>query len=143
MNKYVLEFTLEGEDFKIDIVDMALIKDDLNLELKTHSAGFAYYAAICEAALADYEKAKEELIRTEAVLFTEFKKTGVVEGTKATEKLIESAIKIDEERMEAKRIEMAKKELYRKLLAGKEALVHKKDHLSSLSANLRKEIENS
>ena len=142
MNKFEVTFILDNRELKIDLVELAKIGNDLNKDIRDHSGIFAYHAAICEEALAEYERTKEELSEYEAALFIELKKAGVVEGVKATEKLIDNAIIIDDERMELKREELKAKEIYRKLLAGKEALVHKKDHLSTLSANLRKDTEN-
>jgi len=112
-------------------------KDDLEHELLVQARMYSYWCGLLNRAKKDYDKAKRLLESTEAVA----KNTLLKEGSKLSDKKLESLIKSEETYIKKQEgLERAAEKLgYFQSLV--KALEHRKDMLVQISSNRKTELK--
>jgi hypothetical protein len=140
------KFTVEledGETFDVDLEEETKIAGkDINTQIEEQPGTYAWYSQVAEDISAEYEQANAELKRMEAVLSINYKKAGHVDGVKVTDTYIKNLVTAHPDRIELENEVLSKKHMKLKMVRALESLVQKKDLMSTLSANIRKNFEN-
>ena len=141
-NQLVETYTVGGVDHPAKLVDDLFIdRTDLSFAFEVHSERFSWYATAYELALDAEQRIKAQLDRAYAQLDVQARTNMEAAGVKVTEKKVENTvithpqyIKLQNDYFDAKREAGL-------LKAAKDAMVHRKDCLVSLGANVRQEMQ--
>lgn len=135
-----VELDLDGVLHKGDLAhDLPINESNINAEFMVQPELFAWWATVMELAKDLVAREKYRLERVYAVVDHRIRRhyTTNSPGTRITEKMVENEVISDKEYQEAKFAYLKAKKQLGLLMAGKEAMVQRKDMLISIGANMR------
>lgn len=133
-----LQFYLDVEQFKTDI---AVSEHNLDNAMMQQAGLFAWHAAESARAEAQHARVKLRFDVVEAKLYDRHRKALALTGEKVTEKMVENAVKMDPEYLQAKNLVIESEMLASFNKGAVEALRHRKDMIVQLGADRREEYK--
>jgi len=121
--------------------ELKLAEETINDDLKNQPALYAFYAVLQEAADSELADRKLAMETMEAVLDEHIRAEALTAGTKVTETMIGSKIRLNEDYQASIIALNQAKAQAGKLRAIKEAFVHRKDMLVTLASNMRAQAD--
>ncbi len=138
--KVTVDLDLDGVNFQRTLSDDLPINGaDINGEFMEQSELYAWWATVSELARDKVARTKYQLERIYALKDHEVRLELTAAKAKVTEKVVENAVITSEEYQTTMLELMSCKKQLGLTLAGKEALIQRKDMLISLGANMRVE----
>jgi len=138
--KVTVDLDLDGVNFQRTLADDLPINGaDITGEFMEQSELYAWWATVSELARDKVARTKYQLERIYALKDHEVRRTLAEAKAKVTEKIVENAVITSEEYQECMFELMECKKQLGLVMAGKEALVQRKDMLISIGANMRTE----
>lgn len=131
-----LQFHLDVDAFKGEI---AVSENNLDTAMMQQAGLFAWHAAEAARAEAQHARVKLRFEVVEAKLYDRHRKALALTGEKVTEKMVENAVKLDPEYLQAKNLVIEAEMLSGFNKAAVEALRHRKDMIVQLGADRREE----
>jgi len=125
------------------VKDLEINEDNINSCLVSQPSLYVFWSKAASVARTIYDKAKFDLEKYEAQLYTYLKSEKENRGEKVTEKQLESLVKLDPRRQELFNTMLRARLQYDHLNAVREAFSIRTNMLMSLSANLREEWQTS
>ena len=143
-NEGEITITFGDEVYRGNYVkDLQISEFDINSCLVTQPALYVFWSKMAAIARTIYDKAKFDLEKYEAQLYSYLKSEKENRGEKVTEKQLESLVRLDPRRQELFNTMLRARLQYDHLNAIREAFSIRTNMLMSLSANLREEQQTS
>jgi|GEM_PF-1589198 len=133
-----LQFYLDIDSFKSDIT---VSDNNLDSAMMGQAGLFAFHAAEAARAEAQHARVKLRFEVVEAKLYDQHRKALSLSGEKVTEKMVENAVKMDPEYLQAKNMVIEAEMLSGFNKGAVEALRHRKDMIVQLGADRREETK--
>jgi len=135
------EFEVDGLAYPSKLVkDLHIDRMNLSLEYELHSERFNWYATAYELALDKERRLKAELGRAYAHVDVKARENLKAAGIRVSEKKVENVVITHELYREVQDQYFDAQRMVGLIKAARDAMIHKKDCLVSLGANLRAEM---
>lgn len=140
--KLPVKVKIEGKEYDTDY-EKELLSSELtiNENLIEQAPLFAWYAVLAEHAKAQVNDRKLDLANLDANLGDEYRKKIMDTGEKVTEKRVADAVEKDEKHITGVVILNSALKAHGQLSAITRAFDHRKEMISALASNLRKEAD--
>jgi hypothetical protein len=119
--------------------DLKINRADLSTEFSDHPKKYGWYSTAYEIALDEEQRAKAGLERAYAILDVQARNNMTAAGVKPTENKVKNVVITHKEYVEKQDDYFSKKSEAALIKAARDAMIHRKDCLVSLGANLRAE----
>lgn len=121
-------------------VDLDIDRLNLSEEFENHSKRYAWYSTAYELCLDKERRLKSELARAYAQLDAQARATMKAQGIRVSEKKVENMVITTPDYIEIQGRYLDAQRMTGLLKAARDAMIHKKDCLISLGANIRAEL---